>query len=98
MVKTLHFHCRVTGSVPGQVTKIPQAAWCAPAPPPQKKSKMLRHHDVGAGRRSTASQRRLPVQGDGLEGARKPPWSPLGGHHLPDAMWHLTAVGSGLQA
>ena len=25
--KTQHFHCRDTGSVPGQRTKIPQAAW-----------------------------------------------------------------------
>ena len=27
VVKTLHFHCRGTGSVPGQGTKIPRDVW-----------------------------------------------------------------------
>ena len=48
---------------------------CGVPLPPPKKSKMLRHHDVGAGRRSTADQSPLPVQGGGLEDLRKPPGS-----------------------
>ena len=27
MVRTLHFHCRGPGSIPGRGTKIPQATW-----------------------------------------------------------------------
>ena len=38
VVKTLRFHCRGTGLIPGQGTKIPHATWCGP-----KKKKKLKN-------------------------------------------------------
>ena len=39
VVRTWCFHCRGPGSIPGQGTKIPQAAWHAP--PTRKKVNFL---------------------------------------------------------
>ena len=48
VVKTRHFHCRGSGSIPDQGTKIPQATWHNKKKKPQSKTTM-RHINSTSG-------------------------------------------------